>query len=72
VLLGLTRFSPELFRDVPWSTATVRAETQRRFAALGWSLRMGPVCHDVDVPHDLKHVPKEWLETCKANSGEGT
>jgi uncharacterized protein len=62
VLLGLTRFSAELFRDMPWSTEVVAAETLRRFAALDWPVHVGPVCHDVDVPRDLEHVPGEWLE----------
>ncbi len=60
VLLGLTRFDELLFRDMPWSTAVVAAETLRRVGALGWPLHVGATLHDVDVPQDLKHLPAEW------------
>jgi rSAM/selenodomain-associated transferase 1 len=61
VLLGLTQFSPELFRAMPWSTERVAAETLQRFSLLGWPLHVGPTYHDVEVPADLAHVPAQWL-----------
>lgn len=61
VLLGLTRFAPELFSDIPWSTEDVAAETIRRCESLGWTLHVGPTCHDIDVPGDLAYAPAAWL-----------
>jgi rSAM/selenodomain-associated transferase 1 len=56
VLIGLTRCFAELFRDIPWGTASVLEETRRRAAAL--SLRIGelPVLWDVDRPEDLQRL----------------
>jgi rSAM/selenodomain-associated transferase 1 len=56
VLIGLTRCFAELFRGIPWGTATVLEETRRRAAAL--SLRIGelPVLWDVDRPEDLQRL----------------
>ncbi|HEX8222699.1 MAG TPA: TIGR04282 family arsenosugar biosynthesis glycosyltransferase [Allosphingosinicella sp.] len=53
-LLGLTRFSPTLFDDMPWSTAEVFEETRARIEALGWSLRIGDTLRDIDEPEDLR------------------
>jgi rSAM/selenodomain-associated transferase 1 len=53
-LLGLTRFDPSLFADIPWSTEGVAAETIARIEALGWSLRIGETLRDVDEPADLE------------------
>lgn len=52
-LLGLRRPAPELFRDVPWSTATVFPETMRRLRALGLRPALLPELADVDEPADL-------------------
>ncbi|NMG14732.1 TIGR04282 family arsenosugar biosynthesis glycosyltransferase [Aromatoleum bremense] len=57
VLLGLARFSPQLFSDIAWSTETVAAVTITRLCALGWSLHVGKAMHDIDVADDLRHVP---------------
>jgi hypothetical protein len=53
-LLGLKRFSETLFEDMPWSTATVFAETRARVEALGWSLHVGDTLRDIDEPEDLR------------------
>lgn len=53
VLLGLRRFDPSLFADIPWSTERVGAETVARIEALGWSLGIGETLRDVDEPGDL-------------------
>ena len=54
VLLGLARFDPSLFRDIPWSTSAVAARTLERIAALGWTVHVGPTLSDVDEPADLQ------------------
>jgi len=52
-LLGLARFDPSLFEGIPWSTASVCAETVARIQALGWSLHIGDTLRDIDEPEDL-------------------
>lgn len=59
-LLGLRRFSPFLFRDIPWSTVAVASTTISRIGELRWSLRVGQMLHDVDEPQDLKYLPANW------------
>lgn len=56
-LLGLQRFSPFLFSDMPWSTDAVASTTIARIGQLGWSVRAGQVLHDVDESEDLKYLP---------------
>ncbi|CAA9499902.1 MAG: hypothetical protein AVDCRST_MAG31-311 [uncultured Sphingomonas sp.] len=59
-LLGLTRFDPLLFSDIPWSTPSVAAETIARIRALGWSLHVGDTLRDIDEPKDLAELPERW------------
>lgn len=56
-LLGLKRFEPFLFSDMPWSTNAVADTTIARIGQLGWSVRVGQMLHDVDEPEDLKYLP---------------
>jgi rSAM/selenodomain-associated transferase 1 len=53
VLLGLGRFSPALFRDMAWSTASVAEATRARIEALGWNLDVRETLRDVDEVGDL-------------------
>lgn len=55
-LLGLRRFDPSLFEDIPWSTGQVAATTVARIRALGWSLHAGETLRDIDEPSDLAHL----------------
>jgi rSAM/selenodomain-associated transferase 1 len=61
VLIGLKAPCPELFTNMPWSTAVVAQETQRRLAALGLSTWVGSMLHDIDEPADLIHLPLHFL-----------
>ena len=62
VLVGLARPAPELFTGIAWSTPQVMAETRERAAQAGVTLaELAPVA-DVDVPEDLVHVPRGWIE----------
>jgi len=65
-LLGLQRFSPFLFSDMPWSSDTVSSTTLARIGQLGWSLHVGQMLHDVDEPQDLKYLPDQWKVHVKA------
>jgi rSAM/selenodomain-associated transferase 1 len=60
-LLGLRRFDPGLFSDIPWSTSSVAHRTLQQIDALRWSLHVAAVFNDIDEPADLRHLPVEWL-----------
>lgn len=60
VLLGLSRYCPALFEDMPWSTPAVLMETLARLARLGWSVKVFPPLHDIDEAADLGWLPREW------------
>lgn len=57
-LLGLKKFSPILFHDIPWSTDAVARSTLSRIGRLGWTVHVGRLLHDVDEPQDLKYLAK--------------
>lgn len=56
--LGLSRagYCPEIFTDMPWSTATVASLTRARLAAAGKSLALLPELPDCDTPEDLARL----------------
>jgi rSAM/selenodomain-associated transferase 1 len=60
-LLGLRRFHPGLFSDIPWSTSSVAHRTIQQVDALQWSLHVAALFNDIDEPADLRHLPVEWL-----------
>ena len=60
VLIGLKSPCPELFTAMPWSTSAVADETLRRLAALGLTVWLGPMLHDIDEPADLCHLPPDF------------
>lgn len=51
-LIGLRRPLPELFRDMPWGSETVCAETVRRARLAGATFTCLPEIYDVDRPED--------------------
>lgn len=61
VLAGLDRPMPELFVAVDWSTEKVMAQTRERLARMDVMAIELPTLHDIDLPIDLIHVPREWL-----------
>ena len=62
-LLGLRRFDPRLFEQIPWSTAEVAHRTIERVRELGWSLAVGGMLHDIDEPADLRWLPDAWPQS---------
>ena len=52
-LLGLSRFVPELFCDMPWGGAEVLALTEARSRELGLSYRLTAPGFDIDEYEDL-------------------
>lgn len=53
-LIGMNRPLPELFREMPWGTAGVLAETRSRIAELGLRCFQTREQWDIDRPADLR------------------
>jgi len=52
-LIGVSRLIPELFHDIPWSTATVCQRTLEIGQQLGLAIAQLPPLSDIDYPEDL-------------------
>ena len=52
-LIGMQRFIPELFADIPWSTSDVLQKTVETSEKLGLTLSYLPYLTDVDTAKDL-------------------
>lgn len=50
---------PELFTGIPWSTATVFADTVAKVAAAGLALATIPPWYDIDGPADLRRCARD-------------
>lgn len=57
-LLGLRRPCPELFQDMPWSTESVRVETEKRLRAAGLNYTLLPRLSDIDTADDWSEYLK--------------
>jgi len=53
VLLGLRKFSPDLFSDISWGSDKVFSQTQKVLNNLSWSYKELDIMHDLDRPEDL-------------------
>ena len=51
-LLGLKQHCPELFRNMEWSTASVRSQTTQTCQRLALSVRLLPELADIDEAED--------------------
>ncbi|GJM34514.1 MAG: hypothetical protein DHS20C18_35150 [Saprospiraceae bacterium] len=51
-LLGMKKFTPELFQDMPWSTDQVASITQNRIKGLRKSCHLLPELPDIDYAED--------------------
>ena len=60
VLIGLCQRAPQLFTEMPWSTAAVMALTRERLRASGLRHAELAAVHDIDDPADLAHLPPGW------------
>lgn len=60
VLLGLNRFTPDIFESMAWSTDSVFQETTRRLARLGWAVTELDTLRDIDEPEDLAFLPDDF------------
>lgn len=61
VALGLRKYDPSIFEGIAWSDNSVSPQTIDRVKALGWSLHVGPVFRDIDLPIDLAFGPDQWV-----------
>jgi len=52
-LIGLRQYYPQLFQNIPWSTAEVLARTVAIAQALGLTMAYLPTLTDIDTPEDL-------------------
>ena len=55
-LVGLKRPVPAIFRNMPWGTDAVMAETRRRLSGLGASWTERATVWDIDRPEDLDRL----------------
>lgn len=55
-LLGMKELEPSVFRDIAWSTETVRVRTLEKIQAAGKSCALLPVLSDVDTEEDWRAV----------------
>ncbi len=53
-LLGMKELESSVFRDIAWSTETVRARTLEKIQAAGKSCALLPVLSDVDTEEDWR------------------
>ena len=53
VLLGLRKFSLELFTNISWSSDKVFSQTQKVLNDLSWEYKELGIMHDLDRPEDL-------------------
>lgn len=60
VLLGLKKFSLELFTDISWGTDKVLSQTITSLKDLSWAHKKLGIMHDLDRPEDL-HRYKDLL-----------
>ena len=69
-LVGMRRPHPELFRDVPWSTANVLSASLEKAAKLGLNVKLLPLWNDLDTFEDLlefyrtyknRRQSKDWV-----------
>ena len=53
VLLGLRKFSIELFTGINWGSDSVLTQTRKVLNKLNWSFEELAIMHDIDRPEDL-------------------
>jgi len=58
VLLGLRKFSPEIFQNISWGSGTVFVQTENALSELSWPYAELDIMHDVDRPEDLQRYPE--------------
>lgn len=67
-LIGLSKLIPAFFRDMPWSTERVVAETDTRAKEMGLAVSYLPPWHDVDTAADLDRLVRDLTDGTRAGS----
>jgi hypothetical protein len=67
-LIGLSRLIPELFRNMPWSTERVVAETDACARRFGLGVSYLPPWHDVDTAADLDRLVRDLTHGTRVGS----
>lgn len=62
-LIGLRALHRELFDNMPWSTAAVAPETQKRATAKGLKIAWLPPWFDIDTAEDLRRLQTTLAQT---------
>jgi rSAM/selenodomain-associated transferase 1 len=58
-LIGLTRYHPNAFRKIPWSSTQTLAATLAALRLLSWNVAELPMLHDIDTQADWEL----WLQS---------
>ena len=61
-LLGLNNPTPELFKNIEWSTNTVLADTIKTIQNLGLTYSFMPVLSDIDIEEDLTQELRDEIK----------
>jgi rSAM/selenodomain-associated transferase 1 len=67
-LIGMRRYEPRIFANIPWSTDKVAELTRRRLLEFGLSYTEFTPVHDIDEAADLQYLPSEWPESASGKS----
>lgn len=67
VLLGLRKYSREIFENISWGSGTVFVQTENALNELSWSYTELDIMHDVDRPEDLQRYPELLNEMSEGN-----
>ncbi len=62
-LIGMRKLHPQVFQNIPWSTADVMSATEAQAKNASLSLIVGPDWYDVDTPEELERLKQELKET---------
>ena len=61
VLLGMSRFIPEIFQGIAWGSENVLSITREIFQIIGTDYHELATFHDVDEKNDLQYCPQQLL-----------
>ncbi len=62
-LIGMRKLHPQIFQNIPWSTADVMSATEAQAKNASLGLIVGPDWYDVDTLEELERLKQELKET---------
>lgn len=63
-LIGMSRYLPDLFRNISWSTPKVFNETLEIIHQKRYSLKLLPEYFDIDIPEDMERLQHPIIHAC--------